>query len=236
MSAVPPDFVTRQISSTACSLAVFIPDVVNCKTARDDIEAQIWKGQSTHVARVQFDPLSNALKLGVAQRRLSLFPDSSLVDHRSMPTARPLGRCFAASNSTAPRPQPTSRSRSSPCKFRLSNNSDQTLNFSSLGREEKLAADNTNRRAMIRLRTVNDRQPSASQMKAATSPRKPAAANRTGHRARQIHSLRARSSTCVSPSQAIVIHETYPRWRRHGQAETWPAGKLGKRREDQPRQ
>ena len=68
-----PDFFDSLFS------AVFIPDVVNCKTARDDIEAQIWKGQSTHVARVQFDPLSNALKLGVAQRRLLTV--SRLVPH-----------------------------------------------------------------------------------------------------------------------------------------------------------
>jgi hypothetical protein len=59
-----PDFFDSLFST------FFISDVVNCETARDDIEAQIWKRQSTHVARVQFDPLSNALELGVAQRRL----------------------------------------------------------------------------------------------------------------------------------------------------------------------
>src|SRR6185437_4492370 len=55
--------------------AVLIDDVMNCKTARDDIKTSILKRQFPHIARMQFDTFPNAFQRRVAQRRASLFPD-----------------------------------------------------------------------------------------------------------------------------------------------------------------
>ncbi|HXE26381.1 MAG TPA: hypothetical protein VN637_15980 [Roseiarcus sp.] len=76
--------------------AVLIDDVMNCKTARDDIKTSILKRQFPHIARMQFDTFPNAFQRGVAQRRAFAVP--RLIDCRphinsdGAAAGQPLGR------------------------------------------------------------------------------------------------------------------------------------------------